>query len=93
MSETCRTCKWWQASHPFDTTEPDEWKRERMPEIAPGRVQWGWCNALPDTGANEKGEHKVGVRAYTADGSMYSSSLNTRHDFGCVEHEPESSTS
>ena len=86
----CASCKWWTES---DYPTPDPWQYGVTVELVQARpdLKWGECTALPSTAIDAMGdeEHtfKPNSRAYTYDASEYSSGLNTRADFGCVEWE------
>lgn len=51
------------------------------PIKAPGK--WGECMRVAEFGPRQGSD-----RFYVIDGSEYHASLNTRSDFGCIEHEP-----
>jgi hypothetical protein len=80
---TCATCRWWE--NPWDTDvgfylsghQADDAKRESS--------RWGVCQRIGHPAHTETAT--TTERAFTADGSDYLSSLNTRDDFGCIEHE------
>lgn len=85
----CETCKHWSNPHKelIETYWglPDEERGSSDKNLeAPG--MWGVCELVAFGGP-----HNGSERFYVVDGSMYTASLNTRDDFGCVEHEPNES--
>jgi len=75
MDGRCKTCKWWDAKGGSDV-----------------RAEWGSCRLAGSCGADaDYPESKAWADSDESDIFADDSWLNTRSDFGCVQHEPKDS--
>lgn len=76
---TCGTCVHWE--------EPDEFMQEfYKPDGGPEGPAWGHCLLARSVDGEPK---NLNTLAFALDSEEYSARLNTRADFGCVQHEPK----
>jgi hypothetical protein len=77
LEKVCKNCKYWAAnSDTYPEARMWEWGTDEKTKIL---GPWSWCDLVAELGPT--GSDKFFVR----DASMYTASLHTRADFGCVE--------